>query len=176
MKKLSLSELGRKSPEEYRQMSKHEVVLVLDNIRSGHNVGSFFRTADAFALRKIYLCGITVQPPHREIHKTAIGADQTVDWEYLEDMPGLLHKLKMQGYILVGIEQTDQSIPLQDFRMEKSQKYALIFGNEIRGLDENILPELSICLEIPQFGTKHSLNVSVAGGIVIWQLMYQILS
>lgn len=171
MRKRKLEELGRKSLEEFRQAEKTPIVVILDNIRSGMNVGSFFRTCDAFSVRKLYLCGITAQPPHREIHKTAIGADRSVDWEYVPDITTLLPLLRDEGYLIAGIEQTDESVFLNAFRPDPGTSYALIFGNEVEGLSEQILPLLDMSLEIPQFGTKHSLNVAVSGGIVLWHFL-----
>jgi 23S rRNA (guanosine2251-2'-O)-methyltransferase len=173
MRKLSLKELGRKTLDQFKGGDKNDIVLVLDNIRSGMNVGSFFRTADAFALKKIVLCGITARPPHKEINKTAIGADQSMEWEYAEDITEKINVLKAAGYMIIGVEQTDESIMLENFSPVPDEKYALIFGNEVNGLSDEILPFLDQCLEIPQFGTKHSLNVSVSGGIVIWHLLLQ---
>lgn len=171
MRKLKLHELGRSSLAEYQQKGKTKITLVLDNIRSAMNVGSFFRTADAFALEKIVLCGITAQPPHREINKTAIGADQSVEWIYEKDISKAVSTLKQEGYHITGVEQTDESVLLQEFKPDPNCPYALIFGNEVNGLSDSILPALDRCIEIPQFGTKHSLNVSVSAGIVIWHFM-----
>ena len=171
MRKLKLDELGRKTLEEYRQSEKHSIVVVLDNIRSAMNVGAFFRTADAFAIQKLILCGITARPPHKEIHKTAIGADHSVEWEYIEDVSMALQSLQKAGYVLAGIEQTDGSTPLDRFQPEPEKKYVLIFGNEVSGISDAILPLLDIVLEIPQFGTKHSLNVAVSGGVVLWHFL-----
>ncbi len=168
MKKLSLEELKRPSLEEYKELPKIPVVLILDNIRSGLNVGSIFRTADAFKIEKIYLVGITTRPPHREILKTAIGADQAVDWEYQESIVSLAKKLKAEAYELIGIEQTDQSVMLNDFQIDINKKYALIFGNEVGGISDDALEELDTVIEVPQHGTKHSLNVSVCAGLLIW--------
>ena len=175
MRKLKLQELGRPSFEEFKNVKKQSIILVLDNIRSGLNVGSFFRTADAFALEKILLCGISVKPPHKEINKTAIGADSSIEWEYVQQIAPALATLKKEGYQLIGVEQTDASVALQEFKASANTKYALIFGNEVNGLSESILPLLDACIEIPQFGTKHSLNVSVSGGVVLWHFMLQIL-
>lgn len=171
MRKLKLDELGRKSVEEFKKAKKNQIILVLDNIRSAMNVGSFFRTADAFALESIVLCGITAQPPHREINKTAIGADRSVDWSYVKEIKEAILSLKSNGYKIIGIEQTSHSTLLQDFNPDPDQKIALIFGNEVDGISEQILELLDDCLEIPQFGTKHSLNVSVTGGVVLWHFM-----
>ncbi len=173
MKKLNMDALGRPDKEKFAEQPKNPLVLLLDDIRSMHNVGSFFRTADAFAVEKIVLCGITAQPPHREIEKTALGATQTVLWEYANDVFSAAEILKNQGFTIIGVEQTDESILLQNFTFESEKKYALIFGNEVEGLSNEILPLLDAALEIPQEGTKHSLNVSVAAGIVIWHFVAQ---
>ena len=171
MRKLKLDELGRLSIDQYKSSEKNKIVLVMDNIRSAMNVGSFFRTADAFALEKIYLCGISATPPHREINKTALGADQAVEWAHFTTTREAIFHLKDEGYTIVGIEQTDKSEPLQNFIPDHRYKYALVFGNEVNGIEENILDHLDHCLEIPQFGTKHSLNVAVSGGVTIWHFM-----
>jgi 23S rRNA (guanosine2251-2'-O)-methyltransferase len=170
MKKLQLDELNRKSVDEFRQTEKIPVVVILDNIRSMMNVGSVFRTADAFLIEKIWLCGITGQPPHREITKTALGATESVNWEYAPQTTELVKKLKQEGYLIAGVEQTDSSVSLTDFSPDKNKKYALVLGNEVEGISQEILPLLDVCIEIPQEGTKHSLNVSVAAGIVIFQM------
>jgi len=168
MKKKALHQLGRLSIADYRKAPKLPVVAVLDNIRSGHNVGSFFRTADAFRIRMLILTGICPTPPHREIHKTAIGATHSVEWQYLHDPVTAARLLKSDGYTLIGIEQTDQSIDIRKVDIHPEAKYALFFGNEVTGLTEDLLPHLDFAVEIPQYGTKHSLNVSVCGGIVLW--------
>jgi 23S rRNA (guanosine2251-2'-O)-methyltransferase len=168
MRKLQLEELGRISPEEFRKKEKTQIILVLDNIRSGLNVGSAFRTADAFALQGLYLCGITAQPPHREILKTAIGATESVDWKYFESVTEAAALLKEQGYRIMGIEQTDESEPIQEVVIDPEEKYAIILGNEVRGISEEVLEMLDKAVEVPQYGTKHSLNVSVCTGIVVW--------
>ncbi len=168
MRKKALHELGRLSVEDYRKAPKLPLVVVLDNIRSGHNVGSFFRTADAFRVQKLILTGICPTPPHREIHKTAIGATHSVEWEYLNNPITAAQQLKTNGYTLIGIEQTDQSIDIRNVDIRQKAKYALFFGNEVTGLTEDLLPHLDFTVEIPQYGTKHSLNVSVCGGIVLW--------
>ncbi len=175
MRKLNMDELNRLTIEDYRLAKKFPLCVVLDNVRSSYNVGSVFRTADAFRVEKIFLCGITSCPPHREIQKTALGATESVEWIYKKEIKDALHQLKNDGYILVGLEQTDQSIPIHQFKPDLQNKYALIFGHEVYGLSEHILPELEICLEIPQLGTKHSLNISVAAGIALyhWMLFYQ---
>ncbi len=170
MRKLSLKELNRVSPETFKNQAKSPFVLILDNVRSALNVGSAFRTADSFALEKIYLCGITAKPPHREILKTAIGATEAVDWEYFEGTTQVIKVLKNKGYTIVGVEQTDESIMLQDFEIGNDKKLALIFGNEVSGISDEVIPLLEKCIEVPQFGTKHSLNVSVCVGVVVWDL------
>jgi 23S rRNA (guanosine2251-2'-O)-methyltransferase len=168
MKKLSMDELNRISPEEFRNQEKFPLVIVLDNIRSMMNIGSVFRTADAFGLEGIYLCGITATPPNREIHKTALGATESVLWKHFEKTTDAIKQLKNSGYIVIAIEQTDSSISLADFKPEKDKKYAVVFGNEVKGVEDEVLSICDTCIEIPQFGTKHSLNVSVTAGIVIW--------
>ncbi|MHB9147457.1 MAG: RNA methyltransferase [Candidatus Amoebophilus sp.] len=170
MKKLSTQELHRISTKEFKNTPKIPLILVLDNLRSMHNIGAAFRIADAFLLEKIYLCGITAQPPHREIHKTALGAEETVIWEYVPDTYTLLQSLKNNGYLIVALEQTDESIPLQNYQINSNNKYALVFGNEVFGIQEEALAACDLALEIPQHGTKHSLNVSVSMGIGIWEL------
>ena len=170
MKKLSLSELNRISTEEFKQKKKTPLIVILDNIRSMNNVGSIFRTADAFAVEKIYLCGITATPPNKEITKTALGATESVEWEYREDVVALVKELKQQGVQSFMLEQTDRSVMIQHFTPQKKETIALIFGNEVFGVSDALLPEVSGALEIPQFGTKHSLNVSIAGGIAIWEI------
>ena len=169
MKKLSMDELNRLSVEEFKEANKNKVIAVLDNIRSMHNVGSVFRTADSFLLEAVILCGYTPQPPHRDIHKTALGATETVDWLYFENIMDAVHSLKEKGYILCGVEQVDTSIELQKYLFCPDQKYALIFGNEVYGVQEEVLKSCDAVLEIPQQGSKHSLNVSIAAGIVLWE-------
>jgi tRNA G18 (ribose-2'-O)-methylase SpoU len=169
MRKLKLEELGRISTEEYQVKSKVPIVAVLDSIRSALNVGSVFRTADAFAIEKIVICGISATPPNREITKTAIGATESVTWEYVEDIKDAVLKLKTEGYTIIGVEQTDQSLMLNQFSSTE-EKLAVIFGNEVDGVSDEILNDLDYCIEIPQHGTKHSLNVSVCAGIVLWEL------
>jgi 23S rRNA (guanosine2251-2'-O)-methyltransferase len=169
MKKLKLDELGRISIDEFRQVEKLKACIVLDNIRSLHNVGSAFRTADAFRIDKIYLTGITGTPPHREIQKTALGATESVAWEYVENTASLISQLKKQGYRIIVVEQTNESISLQDFQPEENTNYCLIFGNEVNGVSEDAVALADIAIEIPQAGTKHSLNISVCLGIVVWE-------
>ena len=169
MRKLKLDELGRVSAEEYKVIEKHPIVVVLDNVRSMHNVGAVFRTSDAFLIDKIYLCGITATPPHKEIHKTAIGAENSVDWEYVKDSNELIKKLKKDDYQIVTIEQTEGSVLLNEFEVDQSKKYAIVMGNEVDGVQQSIIDECDTCIEIPQSGTKHSLNVSVCTGIISWK-------
>lgn len=169
MKKRYGPDLGRLDAEAYQQVDKMPLVVVLDHIRSALNVGSIFRTADAFRVAEIHLCGITAAPPHREILKTALGATETVAWTYWPDTADCLRALKEKGFHLSGVEQTDQSISLQDWDWDGRVPTAVVFGNEVGGLAEELLPLLDDCLEIPQFGTKHSLNVAVCAGLVIWE-------
>ncbi|SFM76258.1 SpoU rRNA Methylase family protein [Algoriella xinjiangensis] len=169
MRKLKLDELGRVSTEEYKEIEKHPIVVVLDNVRSMHNVGAVFRTSDAFLIDKIYLCGITATPPHKEIHKTAIGAENSVAWEYVEDSNKLVAKLKADNYQIVTIEQAENSVLLNEFKVDQSQKYAIVMGNEVDGVQQSIIDQCDTCIEIPQSGTKHSLNVSVCTGIILWK-------
>ena len=168
-KKLKLEELGRIDVETFKQTQKIPLVVVLDNVRSMHNVGAVFRTADAFIVEKIILCGITPQPPHREIHKAALGATESVDWIYEKSISDALQNLKNENYQIVGIEQTSDSEIITEYAIDKDQKYALVLGNEVDGLSEEALSLYDKFLEIPQLGTKHSLNVSVCGGIVMWE-------
>jgi len=160
-----------KTIEEFKQAPKHPVIIVLDNIRSLNNVGSFFRTADSFLLESIYLCGITGKPPHREIEKTALGATLSVDWKYFATTEQAIIELKNNAYKVLAIEQSDNSIYLQNFDLNDSPKIALIFGNEVSGIDKSILAMCDAIIEIPQMGTKHSLNVAVCGGIVCWEIL-----
>jgi 23S rRNA (guanosine2251-2'-O)-methyltransferase len=170
MKKLKLDELGRISIDEFKEAEKLPFCIVLDNVRSLHNVGSAFRTADAFRIEKIFLTGITGTPPHREIQKTALGATESVPWEYVENASSLVNRLKNEGYSIVIIEQTSESIPLQKFTPGATQKYCLVFGNEVHGVSEEVIRFGNVALEIPQEGTKHSLNISVCLGIVMWEI------
>jgi 23S rRNA (guanosine2251-2'-O)-methyltransferase len=171
MRKLELEELDRLSYEAYREKTKLPLVVVLDNIRSSYNVGAVFRTADAFLVSQLYLCGITATPPHREIQKTAIGATQSVNWEYRDSVEEACRDLKSAGYEIIGVEQTDESLPLNDFAVNHNHSYALVMGNEVEGLHTDILPFLDAAVEIPQFGTKHSLNIAVSSGIVMWHFL-----
>jgi tRNA G18 (ribose-2'-O)-methylase SpoU len=168
-KKLKLEELGRIDVETFKKTEKIPLVVILDNVRSMHNVGAAFRTADAFLVEKIILCGITPKPPHREIHKAALGATESVDWQFYESVKEAVIDLKTLGFEIVGIEQTTNSVMITDFEIDKTKKYALVLGNEVEGISDEILTDLDVCLEIPQLGTKHSLNVSVCGGIVMWE-------
>ncbi len=168
MKKRTAEETGRPSPQQYASMPRIPVTVVLDNIRSLNNVGSFFRTADAFGVEKIVLCGITGRPPSRDIHKTALGAELTVNWEYAPEAASAVRALRGAGYVAVAVEQTDGSVMLDRFSPDPGTKYALVFGNEVEGVSDSTLEECDLALEIPQAGTKHSLNVAVSGGAVLW--------
>jgi 23S rRNA (guanosine2251-2'-O)-methyltransferase len=170
LKKLKLQELQRLSVDAFRTVEKTPLVVVLDNIRSGLNVGSAFRTADAFALEHVYLCGITAQPPHREILKTAIGATDSMEWSYFSQTAEAVQQLKKEGWSVWAVEQTTSSTPLQDFQWGSKEKVALVFGNEVKGVSNEILPMVEGSIEVPQFGTKHSLNISVCVGVVVWEL------
>lgn len=170
MRKLKLEELGRISVEEFKEAEKIPVVVILDNIRSMYNIGSVFRTADAFLIKKIYLCGITGTPPHKEIRKTALGATESVDWEYVKDISELMVRLKEEGWEIFSIEQTEGSKNLSEVELNSNEKYAIIFGNEVEGVQQEVINLSDVCVEIPQAGTKHSLNVSVCAGIVLWEM------
>ena len=166
-----MPEMKRMTVEEFRAADKIPVVMVLDNLRSQNNVGSIFRTADAFRLEKIYLCGITATPPHREIHKTALGATESVDWSYSAGTPEVIRELTSNGYAIVALEQTIGSIRLPDYMPASGQKLAIVLGNEVNGIDDQVLELSDVFIEIPQFGTKHSINVSVAAGIMLWDIL-----
>ncbi len=168
MKKLSMDELQRVSVEEFKEIKKTPIVMILDNIRSMNNVGSVFRSCDGFAVEKLILCGITATPPHKDIAKTALGATESVAWEYEKETLTAIQKLKEEGYIVVAIEQADQAEWLHEYPIEKDKKYAIILGNEVFGVEEQLLPYCDAVIEIPQHGTKHSLNVTIAGGIALW--------
>jgi 23S rRNA (guanosine2251-2'-O)-methyltransferase len=170
MRKLQNRELGRKSVNQFRETEKSPFIIVLDNIRSNSNVGSVFRTADAFLTESIYLCGITARPPHREISKTALGATESVAWKYFKETAEAVGELKSLGYKIVGIEQAEGSVSLGDFVVERDLKYALVFGHEVNGVEQAIIDECDYVIEIPQFGTKHSFNIAVSAGIVLWEL------
>lgn len=169
MKKLTLEELGRISVDEFKQSNKLPVTIVLDNVRSLHNVGSAFRTADAFKLEKIYLTGITGTPPHREIEKTALGATASVEWQYAEKTVDIVNMLRQRDYTIIAVEQTSESQSLEKFDVVPGKKYCLVFGNEVHGVTEEAIALADLALEIPQHGTKHSLNISVCLGIVTWE-------
>lgn len=170
MRKLKVTEMGRMSVAEYRESDKQPLVVVLDHVRSLYNVGSVFRTSDAFRVESVLLCGITARPPHPEIHKTALGAEESVDWHYYERTEDAVAWLKEEGYTVLAIEQCEGSTMLQDFRPEAGRKYAVVLGNEVKGVQQEVVDSCDGCLEIPQYGTKHSLNVSVAAGIVLWHM------
>ena len=174
MRKIKNKELHRMNPEAFKFSKKMPWVIVLDNIRSMHNVGATFRTADAFRIEKIILTGITAQPPHREIHKSALGATKSVSWEYLSEPIMALEQLRSEGYQIIGVEQTDQSLDLDTFQPDSNKKYAFFFGNEVFGISDEVITNVDACLEIPQFGTKHSLNISVSVGMVIWDIFQKI--
>lgn len=168
MKKKTILELDRVSQEEFKKKNKIPLIVILDNVRSLNNVGSVFRTSDAFLVKAVYLCGITATPPHTEIHKTALGAEDSVEWRYFEDTNDAVDKLHEEGYIVYAIEQVKNSIILSDLQLNKDYKYAVVLGNEVKGVQQNIVDKCDQSIEIPQFGTKHSLNVSVTAGLVIW--------
>lgn len=170
MRKLANSELDRKNIDEFKQAVKTPIIIVMDDIRSLHNIGSVFRTSDAFLIEKIYLCGITATPPNKEIHKTALGATDTVTWEYVQNVSQVIEILKQNDVIVYAVEQVEHSIMLNDFQIEKNKKYALIFGNEVKGVSQQAIEKCDGVIEIPQLGTKHSLNISVSAGIVVWDL------
>jgi tRNA G18 (ribose-2'-O)-methylase SpoU len=167
-KKLANSELNRLNIDEYKEVDKRAITLVLDNIRSQHNIGAAFRTGDAFRIEKIYLCGICATPPSAEIHKSALGAEDSVEWEYQKDTAIAVQKLKKEGYTIIGIEQVENSISLDEFTIDNDKKYGLIFGNEVKGVAQSLIDMCDFYIEIPQEGTKHSLNVSVSVGVVLW--------
>lgn len=170
MRKLANSELQRLEIEEFKKATKTPLIVILDNVRSLNNIGSVFRTCDAFLIEKIFLCGITATPPNKEIHKTALGATQSVDWEYVESTISVVERLKSEGICVVGVEQTEKSVMLNDFQPKSATKYAVIFGNEVKGVEQEVVSASDGVIEIPQYGTKHSLNISVSAGIVIWDL------
>jgi len=168
MRKLKLDELNRATVDEFKAQDKLPVAVVLDNVRSMHNIGSIFRTSDGFAVNKVCLCGITAQPPHREIEKTALGATQSVSWEYFETPLQAVEALRKEGYRIIAIEQAENSTMLNIFTPSPTEKYALIFGNEVNGVSDEVMAVIDTCIEIPQFGTKHSFNIVVSAGIVLW--------
>lgn len=170
MRKLSIEELNRMDVEQFKRAEKLPVVIVLDNLRSLNNIGAIFRTSDAFRISAVYLCGITATPPHREIHKTALGATESVSWRYFEETIDAVNELKKSNYQVFAVEQAENSISVKDLNVSPSEKTAFIFGHEVHGVDQKIIDQSDGCIEIPQFGTKHSLNVSVCAGIVIWEV------
>lgn len=173
-RKLKNEELNRMSVNDFKKSAKNPIVVVLDNIRSLSNIGSVFRTADAFGIEGIHLCGITAQPPHREIHKTALSATESVDWKYFKDTLESVEELRKNGYVIISVEQVRNSVLLNNFKPEKNQKYALVFGNEVKGVEDNIIELSDTCIEIPQWGTKHSLNISVSAGVVLWDIVLKL--
>lgn len=174
MRKLKLEELGRVGVEEYKKIEKLPIVVLLDNVRSALNVGSVFRTSDALLIEKIILCGITAQPPHKDIRKSALGATESVEWEYSKNVVEAVETLKNDGYTIIAVEQADEKVWLQNFEAENDKKYAFIFGNEVKGVSNEVIPLCDYFLEIPQFGTKHSFNISVTCGMVLWEVFSKI--
>src|SRR5690625_1647489 len=174
-RKLKNSELDRKTVEDFRAAEKMPISIVLDNVRSANNIGSVFRTADAFLLKKLYLCGVCATPPDKGIRKTALRATESVDWEYIEDPLALVEKLKTEGVKILSIEQAEQAVMLNDFQPESNQEYAVVFGNEVKGVQQKIVSASDEVIEIPQLGTKHSLNISVSAGVVCWDLFSKLL-
>ena len=171
---MKITELNRISAEEFKKADKLPLVVILDNVRSLHNIGSVFRTSDAFRVECIYLCGITATPPHPEMHKTALGAEFTVDWKYVNNAVEAVDNLRQEGYIVFSIEQVENSIMLENIQLEQGKRYAVVLGNEVKGVQQEVIDHSDGCIEIPQYGTKHSLNVSVTAGIVIWDLFKQL--
>ena len=174
MRKLKITEMNRLTPEAFKESKKIPLIVVLDHVRSLNNVGSVFRTSDAFRVEAIYLCGITACPPHAEIHKTALGAEDTVDWRYFKDTQEAVDNLKQQGYIVCAVEQAVGSTMLDKLLLDKDKKYAVVMGNEVKGVQQSVVDNCDMCIEIPQYGTKHSLNVSVTTGIIIWDFFKQL--
>lgn len=174
MRKLKVTELNRLTPEAFKDSKKIPLIVVLDHVRSLNNVGSVFRTSDAFRVEAIYLCGITACPPHAEIHKTALGAEDTVDWIYFKETLEAVDKLKEEGYIVCSVEQAEGSVMLDKLQLDKTKKYAVVMGNEVKGVQQGVVDNCNMCIEIPQYGTKHSLNVSVTTGIIIWDFFKQL--
>ena len=173
-RKIRNNELDRKSIDEFKTAEKTPIIIILDNIRSLNNIGSVFRTADAFLIKKIYLCGITAKPPHKDIHKTALGATETVDWEYVEDTLKLVEELKLQKIKVYAVEQAENAMMLQDFVPEKDSVHAIIFGNEVKGVQQKVVSASDAVIEIPQLGSKHSLNISVSCGVVCWDIFQKL--
>ena len=176
MRKLKITELNRLSVDEFKRADKLPLVVVLDEVRSLHNIGSVFRTSDAFLVNGIYLCGITATPPHPEMHKTALGAEDTVDWIYRKHTLDAVKELHEQGYTVLAIEQVEGSIMLGDLQLDREKKYAIVMGNEVKGVQQEVVDDCDGCIEIPQYGTKHSLNVSVTTGIVLWEFANKLMS
>ncbi len=176
MRKLKITELNRISVEEFKSSEKIPLVIVLDNVRSQHNIGSVFRTGDAFLVESLYLCGITSTPPNAEIHKTALGAEYSVDWKYFAESTQAVKELQQKGYTVFAIEQVQNSILLPDLQLDKTRKYAVVLGNEVKGVQQQVIDLCDASIEIPQFGTKHSLNVSITGGIIIWEFFQKMQS
>jgi 23S rRNA (guanosine2251-2'-O)-methyltransferase len=174
MRKLANKELNRLSTESFKEAEKIPLIVILDNIRSLNNIGSIFRTSDAFRVKKIILCGITATPPHKDIHKTALGATESVDWEYIADTLQAVRTLKEQNYLVLAVEQADKSTSLENFQVKENNNLALVFGHEVRGVDQSVIEACDDCIEIPQYGTKHSLNISVSVGILIWDIFQKI--
>ncbi|CAM3528086.1 RNA methyltransferase [Zobellia roscoffensis] len=174
MRKLKNEELNRLDVEAFKEAEKSPIVIVLDNIRSLNNIGSVFRTSDAFLIEKIYLCGITAQPPHKDIRKTALGATESVAWEYKENTVDLVKKIAEDGYTVLSIEQAENAIMLNELKVDVTKKYALVFGNEVKGVSQDVVDASHNVIEIPQYGTKHSLNISVSAGVVVWDLWSKI--
>lgn len=174
MRKLQNEELDRLTIDEFKKIQKIPLVLILDNIRSMHNIGSVFRTSDAFLIESVYLCGLTASPPQKDIHKTALGSTESVEWKYFKDTVAAIGSLKKENYVIIGIEQTNKSTMLQDFLPKENEKYALVFGHEVRGVEQRVIDLCDFSIEVPQYGTKHSLNISVCAGIVVWELFRKI--
>lgn len=170
MRKLKNSELPRIGVDEFKKIKKTPLIVILDNVRSLNNIGSIFRTSDAFLVEKIYLCGITATPPHKDIHKTALGSTETVEWQYVKNALSLVKDLQKEGVFVASVEQVENSVFLQNFTINPNQKYAVVFGNEVKGVQQEVVSNSNACIEIPQFGTKHSLNISVSVGVVLWDL------
>lgn len=175
-RKLQNEELNRISTEEFKNVEKLPITIVLDNVRSQNNVGSVFRTSDAFRIKKIYMCGISPTPENREVHKTALGAEDAVDWEYVKDSVELIKKLKSENYCILSVEQAENSTSLEKIELEEEKEYVLVFGNEVKGVQQEIVDLSDMCIEVPQFGTKHSFNISVTVGIVLWQIVKPLLN
>lgn len=175
MRKLKITELNRLTVDEFKKADKLPLVVILDEVRSLHNIGSVFRTSDAFLVERIYLCGITATPPHPEMHKTALGAEDTVDWKYVKNTKEAVEELHKEGYTVLAIEQVEGSTMLDEFEPEPDKKYAIVMGNEVKGVQQEVVDACDGCIEIPQYGTKHSLNVSVTTGIVLWEFVNKLI-